>query len=131
MLHLKGNWFEELALKSSTGVRFYPSPKVKESTLLTNARVIVHTDQMLAKDYKSTTSLTILDPQKHPEFLTQKDKAAGPRLSMREERIKAKVDAEFDRKKKEDFEGSRQRTYTTSTNDAHGIPGFTPFLDQN
>ena len=115
-------------MKSSTGVRFYPSPQKKDSSLLTKSRVIVHTDQMLAKDYKSTTNLTILDPQTHPEFLAQKDRPAGPRLSMMEERIRQQVEAEFSQKKQEEFEGSRVRTYTTSTGDAHNIPGFKPYL---
>ena len=88
----------------------------------------MHTDQMLSKDYKSTTTLTIANPQKHPEYRFQKEQPAGPRGSAMEQRIKEQVEAEFNQKSQEEFDGSRRRTYTTSTGEAHDIPGFRPYL---
>ena len=95
---------------------------------MTRSRCIDHTDQTLSKDYKSTTTLTILDPQRHREYRDQKDKPPGPRQAMMEARIKAIVDGEINRKRLDEFEGSQQRTYTTATAAAHDIPGFKPFF---
>lgn len=125
---LKGNWLEELALEASTGIRYYPSPQKKDGSLMTQSRVISHTDHLNPKDYKSTMTLTITDPNTHLEHITQKDRPLGPRSKMMEERIRAKVEEEFNHKNEKIIKESKEGTYITSTTSAHGVPGFKPFL---
>lgn len=95
---------------------------------MTQSRVISHTDHLNPKDYKSTMTLTIMDPNTHPEHITQKDRPLGPRSKMMEERIRAKVEEEFNQKNEKFIKESKEGTYVTSTNSAHGVPGFKPFL---
>ena len=109
-------------------MRFYPPPQEKGSSLMTKYRVIEHTDQVLAKDYKSTANVTLSNPQTHPQFATLKDKPLGPRGLRLEERIKAQVDSEFSQKQYEVFQGTRHVAYETTTSEAHDIPGFKPYL---
>jgi hypothetical protein len=126
--YLQGNWLEELALEASTGIRYYPSPQKKDGSLMTQSRVISHTDHLNPKDYKSTMTLTILDPHKHSEHINQKDRPLGPRSKLMEEKIRAQVEEEFNQKTEKKIKESKQGTYITSTNTAHGITGFKPCL---
>lgn len=125
---MQGNWFEELALKEVTGERYYPSPLLKESTLMTGSRVINHTEQELSKDYKSTTARAMGDPRQHREYKDQMDKPLGPRGALIEAMIKAKIDAETEQKQFEKSEESKQCNYTSATAQAYNIPGFKPFF---
>jgi hypothetical protein len=125
---LKGNWFEELALKTATGVRYYPTPKDRTSTLLTKSRCIEHTEQELPQDYKSTTSVDIRDPRLHPQYKLQVMNNKGPRMRQIEEKIKAQVEAEFDTKKNAAYEESRHVAYSSTYGESFSKPGFKPFL---
>lgn len=110
-----GNWFEELKLKEDTGIRFYPSPTDKKNSLLTKDRCIVHTDQLLPKDYSSVTRDTLIPPQSHPEFrgFSNGSKAVGPRRLMIENTIRAEVDEEFSKKDQHKRDEARKTDYRT------------------
>mmetsp|Transcript_20721 Transcript_20721/g.29697 ORF Transcript_20721/g.29697 Transcript_20721/m.29697 type:complete len:416 (-) Transcript_20721:459-1706(-) len=110
-----GNWFEELKLKEETGIRFYPSPTEKKNSLLTKARCIVHTDQVLPKDYTSVTRESSIVPQQHPEYRgpVRGPKPVGPRRMMIENTIKSEVEEEFNAKARSQFEEARKTDYTT------------------
>jgi hypothetical protein len=47
---------------------------------------------------------------------------------MMEEKIRAQVEEEFNQKTEKKIKESKEGTYITSTNTAHGITGFKPFL---
>lgn len=98
---------------------------------MTQSRVISHTDSLNPKDYKSTMTLTIVDPHKHPEHISQKDRPLGPRSKIMEERIRAKVEEEFNQKKEKEIFDSKQRSYLTTSDRVHGTPGFEPFLQKS
>lgn len=87
-----GNWFEELRLQKETGIRFYPDPRDAKSRALTYYRCIEHTDQIRAKDYKSVTSETIVDPRKHPNYRTANQiNSKGPRQLRLEQSLMDEV----------------------------------------
>ena len=102
------------------------------STLLTTTRCIVHTDQTLPKDYKSTMSIDIQNPQQHKDFALQVKRDVGPRRLRMEQAIRAQVEAEFTQKNATEYTESRQVDYSTETKRALSatVPGFVPYLDR-
>jgi hypothetical protein len=124
-----GNWFEELKLKEETGIRFYPDPQDKKSTLLTRSRCIDHTDQILPKDYATVTKTTLPDPRTHPGF--RKHDTVGPRQRMIEDTLKKSIEDEIARKTTQDFHDSRKLTYLTTTKESFDKAGFQPTLRTN
>lgn len=125
-----GNWFEELKLKQETGIRFYPSPKDRETSLLTKARCITHTDQVLAKDYTTITRTTVIDPKTHPEYGNYKPKV-GPRQQRLENTLKQMVEDEIEKKAAQDFQESRKFGYSTLSQESFTKENFTPTLKVN
>ena len=87
-----GNWFEEQTLQRETGVKYYPDPKDKASSLLTNDRVMYHTEQIKPKDYVSNTRRTIIDPKTHPEYKTLMANNIGPRKVLYENKMSSEVE---------------------------------------
>ena len=128
-----GNWFEELKLKEETGIRFYPSPKDKKNSLLTKARCIVHTDQVLPKDYTTVNRESLKIPQNHPEYHgpVRGPKAMGPRRLLLERAIKSEVEEEFSAKEKSNFEETRKIDYTSLNKASFAKLNFTPSLKEN
>ena len=92
----------------------------------------MHTDQMLPKDYKSTMSVDIQNPQQHKDFALQVKRDVGPRRLRMEQAIKAQVEAEFAQKNANEYTVSRQVDYSTTTKRALDAtaPGFVPYLDR-
>lgn len=106
-----GNWFEEQRLEKETGIRFAPDPQDRSMSLMTYGRCIVHTDQVLPKDYESTIHADIIDPKAHPSYLPPSAKT-GPRRLLMEKRLKQEIDDDFKQKKEEAFNDSRQTDYS-------------------
>lgn len=125
-----GNWFEEQKLKEETGVRYYPSPKDRATSLLTKSRCITHTDQILPKDYTTVTKTTIIDPKTHPEYGNARTKL-GPRQQRLENTLKQMVDEEVERKTTAEFKESRKFAYGTLTHESFSKDNFTPTLKLN
>ena len=117
-----------MALKTATGVRYYPAPNDKKTSLLTKSRCIEHTEQALSKDYKSTMTHDIQDPRNHPQYHLQVRVNKGPRSKLVENQIKTAIASEFEMKKNIAYEASRHVTYSTTNNDTYDRPGFKPFL---
>ena len=101
----RGNWFEELALYKDTGVRYYPDPRDRSTSLLTTGRCIVHTERMEPKDYKSTTNSDIRIPQQHKDFI-HAGGDIGPRQRLEEERIRKQIMSET-KKRDDDAEAEK------------------------
>lgn len=101
-----GNWFEEMTLLRETGVQYYPNPKDKSSSLLTNDRVMFHTEQIKPKDYISNTRRTIIDPKNHPEYKTLMANPVGPRKMLYE----SKISSEVQQMQKEKFDSKEAET---------------------
>ena len=125
-----GNWYEELRLKEETGIRFYPEPKTKEASLLTKSRCIVHTEQLLPKDYTTVTRTTIIDPKTHPEYGNIRS-TVGPRQARLEATLRKQVDEEVENKTRAEFKESRKLAYTTLSKESFSKANFTPTLREN
>jgi len=87
----KGNWFEEAALLTYTGVKNI-DPRDPKAGSYTYGRCIEHSDRLNPKDYESVMSSCIKDPKLHPEAKTLRDKV-GPRQALLEAKLKAQVEA--------------------------------------
>lgn len=87
-----GNWQEELVLLDTTGVRFAPNPRDKATSIMTQSRVIDHTDRMSAKDYQSTSRSTVGNPRDHPDFIV--NSKVAPRKTLREKKMWEQVKEE-------------------------------------
>lgn len=124
-----GNWQEELRLKQETGIRFYPEPTVRENSLLSKTRCIVHTEQTLPKDYISVTRDTIRDPKTNPAAV--KIETMGPRMKRFESQVKTKIDSDLKMQATFDFHESRKLTYSTAFKDDHCLANFQPTLKEN
>lgn len=115
-----GNWFEEQTLQRETGVKYYPDPKDKASSLLTNDRVMFHTEQIKPKDYVSNTRRTIIDPKTHPEYKTLNANNMGPRKVLYENKISSEVEQIYkdmsDSKEAEKRRVSYQSVYQSNFN---------------
>ena len=127
-----GNWFEELKLKEETGIRFYPSPTDKKNSLLTKARCIVHTDQVLPKNYTTENRDALVIPQKHPEYRgpVRGPKSLGPRRMLLEEKINREVEEEFSAKEKAQFEETRKTDYSTLNRSSYTKENFESSLKE-
>lgn len=101
-----GNWQEELVLRDTTGIRFAPNPKDRQTSLLTKARVIDHTDRTEPKKFQSNVQSTIQDPRQHPDFVGSKKPA--PRKMLMEARMRAQVEEEV-KKKLDDAQTEKMR----------------------
>lgn len=88
-----GNWQEELVLESTTGVRFAPNPRDRNTQLLTQDRVIKHSDCIKPNEFISNTALTIINPRKHKDFINVSNKSA-PKQQILEKKWKEMADAE-------------------------------------
>ena len=91
-----GNWQEELVLQEVTGIRFAPNPKDRSTQLLTQSRVIDHTDRLQTKDFVSNTRVTIQDPRKHRDYIPPSK--AAPRKLLLEKQLLLQVEQETQRK---------------------------------
>ena len=107
----KGNWFEEQTLQRETGVKYYPDPKDKASSLLTNDRVMYHTEQIQPKDYVSNTRRTIIDPKAHPEYKTLMANNVGPRKVLYESKTSSEVEQIFKQQADSKEAETRKVTY--------------------
>eukprot|EP01039_Chlorochromonas_danica_P000024 gene22-27_t len=125
-----GNWFEELKLKEDTGVRYYPPPSAKSSSLLTKARCIEHSDRIDAKQYTTVTRDTLKDPRQHPQF-TNRANACGPKQRLLENSIRAEIEAEIKRKAEAEYKESRVVDYTTTGKQWYAREGFRASLREN
>jgi len=118
-----GNWQEELVLEQTTGIRFAPNPKDRSTQLLTQARVIDHSDRMEIKDYVSNTGKTVQDPRKHRDYIPPAK--AAPRKLMLEQKWKEQVDSET-KQTADDRETSRmQPQFTTLYRSSFAKEDFT------
>lgn len=125
-----GNWFEELKLKEDTGIRYYPDPTNRGTSLLTKSRVIEHTDRVNPKDYTTVTRSTLVDPR----VITANEKKPdpyGPRRKQFENSIKKSIEDEIERKNAADFTESRRLTYMTATKETFTKPNFMSSLKEN
>ena len=118
-----GNWFEELKLKEDTGIRFYPSPTDRKTSLLTQERCITHTDQQHPRDYSSTTRDTIVRPDVHHNS-EQNSSKLGPRQKRFEEKLRAQIEDEFKQKEQHDFTETRKINYQSTTQAGYLHPAF-------
>jgi hypothetical protein len=125
-----GNWFEEIRLKEDTGIRFYPGPKDKKGSLLTQSRCITHTEHTKPKDYSSNTRDTIIDPRSHSDYRASQS-SLGPRARRLENDIRREIDEEHKAKEKDDFTETRRINYSTASKESFGISSFVPSLKEN
>ena len=123
----KGNWFEENVLEETTGIRYYADPKDRSKQLLTKARVIEHSDQLPAKEYKSVMSTCITNQQDHPNYKTLKDKV-GPRQAMMDAKLKQQVADEFTKRAADDYTENRRVRYVSDAMEHFNKEGFEPSL---
>jgi hypothetical protein len=123
-----GNWFEEMKLLEETGIRYYPDPKDKKSALMTKDRCIQHTDQMLPRDYISTTNLTYPDPNRHPDFRKDYGRELGPREQKIESKMKDDIDTTFRRSQDMHLAETRKVQYSSTHRDSFHKMGFKPTL---
>jgi len=134
----KGNWQEELVLERETGVRFYPDPRDKKTSLLTTGRCILHSERIEPKDYATTVQNTYNIPTNHKDFI--KSDGKGPRQRALEARLKqqvvtetqAKLDAAYAEKMQPRFETEHAGQYVragfktqTLDGDARRVPTYT------
>ena len=127
---LKGNWYEENALESLTGCRYYPDPKDKvESALMTNSRTIVMTERIEPKDYKSSQHQQIVDPSRHPDYIKPGAKV-GPRQRLLEQRMMRDIEEETKKEAMAKHEAERKINYVSLASDSFKAldPGFKPSL---
>jgi len=90
-----GNWVEENALESLTTQSRYGDFKDPSNQLKTPARVIAHTEQELAKDYRTTSHRD--DPAQNSEFKIPS--GLGPRALKRQQQFEnTSKKAEFEEK---------------------------------
>lgn len=123
-----GNWQEELALKENTGIRFYPNPKDRALSTITQERCITHTDQLKPKDYQSTLRNTIGDPTLHPEYKKERS-VLGPRQRRLEEEMRLSVEREFEEKATALFAETRKVDYESTTQAGYLHPPFRRSVD--
>jgi len=124
----RGNWFEEQVLESTTGIRYYPDPKDRSKQLLTKARVIEHTEQLPAKEYKSVMSSCITNQLEHPNYKTLQDRV-GPRKAQLEADLKRQVDEEFKKKQSDDYTENRRVKYVSDAMENFSRADFEPTLN--
>lgn len=124
-----GNWLEELKLKEETGVRFYPNPKTKDSSLLTRSRCITHTERTEPKDYSTISRDSMRDPRSYPSsaHLT----SAGPRKKLLESMLRDEVESEMQQKADREYTESRRGEYRTTSSQWFKNEGFRPTLREN
>jgi len=85
-----GNWVEELALKDATGSTRYEDFRGQKGKMSTTSdRVVSHSDQQLAKDYRGTSKTD--RPHLNKEFKAQD--SMGPRARRRMEQMAAQAKA--------------------------------------
>ena len=85
----RGNWQEELVLEKETGIRFYPDPRDKKTSLMTTQRCIIHSERTEPKDWNTVNRDTFLIPSNHRDFISSDGK--GPRQRAYEARLKQQV----------------------------------------
>jgi Ca2+-binding EF-hand superfamily protein len=124
-----GNWQEELVLEQTTGIRFAPNPKDRSTQLLTQARVIDHTDRMIIKDYISNTGQTVQDPRRHKDYIPPAK--AAPRKLMLEQKWKEQVDAETKDSANARESDRMQPQFTTLNRSSYAKEGFSESLVVN
>lgn len=110
-----GNWQEEKALESIMDGKIY-DPKIKQTSTLTNLRVIKHSAQVEPKNFQSVVRGTYTVPQQHVEYKTSiESQTKGPRQRLREQMMKDTVNSEFKMKEAEaERERNRRQMETTS-----------------
>jgi hypothetical protein len=114
-----GNWQEEKALENMMDGKVY-DPKIKTSTALTNLRVIKHSANVDAKDYRSVVHGTYSVPQEHVEYKNAIiGKTKGPRDRLREQMMKDTVDSEFRMKEAEAERERNSREMETTSQAAY------------
>jgi hypothetical protein len=118
----KGNWQEELVLERETGVRFYPDPTDRSTSLLTNSRCIIHSEREHPKDYKSAQHRTYTDLKLHKDYISSDGK--GPRQRLIEDRLKQQVVDEVQKKKDDDYAEKFQPRYATENTSHYTRGGF-------
>lgn len=123
-----GNWFEEQTLQRETGVKYYPDPKDKSSSLLTNDRVMYHTEQIQPKDYVSNTRRTIIDPKTHPEYKTLTANTVGPRKVLYESKVAQQVEQIYKEKSDSKETEARKVLYRSVYEENFNKPDFKPSL---
>lgn len=127
-----GNWYEEIVLEHTTGIKYYPDPKDRSKQLLTGARCIVHTERMDPKDYKSNTQQTIIDPSVHPDRLTDLHyRDVGPRKAAMEAKMRADVENMYKSTQAMNLQETRKVNYQSVNAESYNIPGFKPRLIQD
>lgn len=89
----RGNWQEELVLEKETGIRLYPDPRDKTTSLMTTQRCITHSDRVEPKDWNTVNRDTFLIPSNHRDFISSDGK--GPRQRAYEARLRKQVDDEI------------------------------------
>jgi len=123
----RGNWFEEEVLEATTGIRYYADPKDRSKQLLTKARVIEHTEQLPAREYKSVMSTCITNQLEHPNYKTLQDRV-GPRQAQLESKLKQQVAEEFAKKQADDYTENRRVKYVSDAMENFSKAGFEPSL---
>jgi Ca2+-binding EF-hand superfamily protein len=107
----KGNWQEELVLERETGIRFYPDPRDKKTSLMTTARCITHSERMEPKEYASTQNTTYKIPTEHKDFISTDGK--GPRQRAIEAKLRKQVMDETQSKLEADYKAKMQPRFVT------------------
>ena len=127
-----GNWYEEIVLEHTTGIKYYPDPKDRSKQLMTGARCILHTERMEPKEYKSNTQLTIIDPSVHPDRLTDlHHRNIGPKRAAQEAKMRADVESMYKSTQATNYQENRKVNYQSVNAESYNIPGFKPKLVQN
>ena len=108
-----GNWQETVAMQQQLGGQVY-DPRVRASATLTKQRVIVHSDQVHSRDYKSTLN-DCSAPQNHKDYIVNDE--MGPRARRMEAAIARQISAEEEERKGEVVALNNQR-YMVTTNQA-------------
>jgi len=127
-----GNWYEEIVLEHTTGIKYYPDPKDRSKQLLTKDRCIVHTERLDPKEYRSNTQLTIIDPSTHPDRLTDlQNRNIGPKKAAMEAKMRADVENNYKSTQALNQQETRKVNYQSVNSESFNIPGFKPKLIEN
>lgn len=116
-----GNWFEENALETYTGVSKFDITDKKMGTLTKN-RCIEHTERTDPKDYKSVQAECIQNPRLLPDFKLLQDKV-GPRTAMLEASMRKTVETQFSETQAAAYTANRKVEHTSEYNRSYCARG--------
>lgn len=127
----RGNWYEEVYLEQTTGIKYYPDPKDRSKQLLTQDRTIGRFGNNDAKHYSSTTRSQFIDPCSTVEYKVSQQSDMGPREKLTLNKLKKEVEDNYKAKLIHDNTENRRVKYVSANSEAYDKPGFKPALRVN